>query len=62
MKGALAVMVELALADAPFDCLFFGREELPLHRSALTPLLERSPLRYELVVMMEPTGNELHAG
>ena len=29
MKGALAVMVELALAGAPFDCLFFGREELP---------------------------------
>ena len=29
MKGALAVMIELALAGAPFDCLFFGREELP---------------------------------
>jgi succinyl-diaminopimelate desuccinylase len=62
MKGALAVMVELALAGAAFDCLFFGREELPLDRSALTPLLERSPLDYELVVMMEPTSNELHAG
>jgi succinyl-diaminopimelate desuccinylase len=62
MKGAVAVMVELALAGAPFDCLFFGREELPLDRSALTPLLERSALDYELVVMMEPTSNELHAG
>ena len=29
MKGALAVMIELALAGAPFDLLFFGREELP---------------------------------
>jgi succinyl-diaminopimelate desuccinylase len=63
MKGALAVMIELALAGAPFDCLFFGREELPGKYSALTPLLEREDLRdYELVVMMEPTSNELHAG
>src|SRR3954464_3667624 len=62
MKGALAVMVELALAGAPFDCLFFGREELPGKFSALTPLLERERLDYELVVMMEPTSNELHAG
>jgi succinyl-diaminopimelate desuccinylase len=62
MKGALAVMVELALAGAPFDCLFFGREELPGQFSALAPLLERQPLDYELVVMMEPTANELHAG
>jgi succinyl-diaminopimelate desuccinylase len=62
MKGALAVMIELALAGAPFDCLFFGREELPGAFSALTPLLERERLDYELVVMMEPTANELHAG
>ena len=62
MKGALAVMIELALAGAPFDCLFFGREELPGKYSALAPLLERERLEYELVVMMEPTGNELHAG
>jgi succinyl-diaminopimelate desuccinylase len=62
MKGALAVMVELARANAPFDCLFFGREELPGKYSALTPLLEREKLDYELVVMMEPTDNELHAG
>ena len=62
MKGALAVMIELALAGAPFDCLFFGREELPGKYSALAPLLERERLDYELVVMMEPTDNELHAG
>lgn len=62
MKGALAVMIELARAGAPFDCLFFGREELPGAYSALAPLLERERLEYELVVMMEPTANELHAG
>jgi succinyl-diaminopimelate desuccinylase len=62
MKGALAVMIELALAGAPFDLLFFGREELPAAESALAPLLERERLDYELAVVMEPTGNELHAG
>jgi succinyl-diaminopimelate desuccinylase len=62
MKGALAVMIELALAGAEFDYLFFGREELPGKYSALAPLLERERLDYELVVMMEPTANELHAG
>src|SRR4051812_40078339 len=39
MKGAVAVMIELALAGAPYDCLMFGREELPMADSALTPLL-----------------------
>jgi succinyl-diaminopimelate desuccinylase len=62
MKGALAVMIELALAGAPYRCLFFGREELPAQHSALTPLLSREPLAAELVVMMEPTACELHAG
>ncbi len=62
MKGALAVMLELALAGAPYRCLFFGREELPAQHSALAPLLEREPLAAELVVMMEPTACELHAG
>jgi len=62
MKGALAVMLELALAGAPYRCLFFGREELPARESALAPLLEREPLAAELVVMMEPTACELHAG
>jgi len=62
MKGALAVMIELALAGAPYRCLFFGREELPAHESALAPLLAREPLAAELVVVMEPTACELHAG
>src|SRR3954471_1235257 len=69
MKAALGVMVELALAppaDATADVgfVFFGREELPHSESALTPLLEREPgLREaDLVVVMEPTANELHAG
>ena len=43
MKGGLAVMVELALAGAPCAVLFFPREELPVRRTALTPLLEREP-------------------
>jgi succinyl-diaminopimelate desuccinylase len=62
MKGALAVMIELVRDGAPFGALFFGREELPVHESALTPLLARHPLSPELVVMMEPTDNAIHAG
>src|SRR5918992_3391351 len=62
MKGALAVMIELALAGAPFRLLLFGREELPVAESALTPLLEREPLDAELAVVLEPTACELHAG
>jgi succinyl-diaminopimelate desuccinylase len=62
MKGALAVMIELVLARAPYAALFFPREELPSNESALTPLLERSPVEADFVVVMEPTDNELHAG
>jgi len=68
MKGALAVMIELALADAArtidLGFVFFAREELAVAESALTPLLCREPkLRgADLVVVMEPTDNELHAG
>src|SRR5919199_108964 len=64
MKGALAVMVELGRAGAPFGLLFFGREELPMAASALAPLLERArdQVAAELVVMMEPTDNAIHAG
>ncbi|HEX5924369.1 MAG TPA: succinyl-diaminopimelate desuccinylase, partial [Baekduia sp.] len=69
MKAALGVMVELALTtlpDATVDVgfVFFGREELPFGDSALTPLLVREPgLREaDLVVVMEPTDNALHAG
>ena len=62
MKGALAVMIELVRDGVPFGALLFGREELPFTESALTPLLARHPLRPELVVMMEPTDNAIHAG
>jgi succinyl-diaminopimelate desuccinylase len=64
MKGALAVMVELALAEKPFGYVFFPREELPNAESALTPLLEReAALRdTKLAIVMEPTANALHAG
>src|SRR5688572_9308936 len=62
MKGGLAVMIELALAGAPFSYLFFPREELPGPESALVRLLERVSLTPGLVVMMEPTANEIHAG
>lgn len=62
MKGALAVMIELVRDKAELGALFFGREELPVTDSALTPLLRREHLAPELVVMMEPTDNQLHAG
>ncbi len=70
MKAALAVMIELALdldaaaTGVDLGYLFFGREELPVAESALTPLLGREPdlLSADLVLMMEPTDNTLHAG
>jgi succinyl-diaminopimelate desuccinylase len=62
MKGALAVMIELVLAGGPYGALFFAREELPHSESALTPLLARRALGAELVLMMEPTDNDVHAG
>ncbi|QEC48976.1 succinyl-diaminopimelate desuccinylase [Baekduia soli] len=69
MKAALGVMIELALDPPPaatvdVGYVFFGREELPFGDSALTPLLDREPgLRTaDLVVVMEPTDNALHAG
>jgi succinyl-diaminopimelate desuccinylase len=44
--------------------VFFGREELPVAESALTPLLSREQglLDADLVLMMEPTDNAIHAG
>ena len=68
MKGSLAVMIELALADTGGECdlgyLFFGREELPPAHSSLVPLLEREPgiAGADLVLMMEPTANRVQAG
>lgn len=73
MKGALAVMVDLAIDRAAsgtdrdgvdLGFVFFGREELPNHESALQPLLDREPeLRAaDLAIVMEPTAGELQAG
>lgn len=72
MKGALAVMLEVAdalssggLASAvDVGLLFFGREELPISESALMPLLARSPAAREadLAIVMEPTSNALQIG
>ena len=62
MKGALALMMELVLARAPYAAVFFPREELPANESALAPLLKRRKLDQEFVVVMEPTDGELHAG
>lgn len=72
MKGGLAVMCELArwiathepalACDAAF--LFFVREELPGEESALPRVFAEAPLVLDadLVVMLEPTDNEIHAG
>jgi succinyl-diaminopimelate desuccinylase len=68
MKGAVAVMLELALAQSAASVdlgyVLFPREELPFGESALTPLLDREPgLREaDLVIVMEPTANAIHAG
>jgi succinyl-diaminopimelate desuccinylase len=66
MKGGLAVMIELAraLPDAravDVGFLFFPREELAAEVSPLPALLPALP-RPDLVVVLEPTDNELHAG
>lgn len=69
MKGSLAVMLELAGAGAgggavDLGYVFFGREELPVAESALTPLLGREAglLGADLVAMMEPTAGAVQAG
>lgn len=69
MKGAVAVMIELALADpgnrtVDLGFVFFGREELPVVESALTPLLARTPSLHDadLAIVMEPTANAVQAG
>jgi succinyl-diaminopimelate desuccinylase len=73
MKGGVAVMLELALADAAGELgearadigyLLFGREELPSVQSALAPLLAREAgLRSaDLAIVLEPTANVVQAG
>jgi succinyl-diaminopimelate desuccinylase len=70
MKGGLAVMLELAAwaasEEAALDLgfLFFTREELTVEESPLPPFLAESTRMREadLVVVLEPTDNAIHAG
>jgi succinyl-diaminopimelate desuccinylase len=72
MKGGIAVMLELArsiadetvTSDLDVGFLFFGREELPITRSALLPLFERCPAAgsIDLAIVMEPTANAIEIG
>jgi len=71
MKGAIAVMLELAGAlseglasDLDVGLLFFGREELPITESALLPLFERCAIArtVDLALVMEPTDNAIQVG
>jgi succinyl-diaminopimelate desuccinylase len=70
MKGGVAVMLELAdwaVATEPeldLGFLFFTREELPAEESPVPAFLEACPEAKEaaLVIVLEPTDNELHLG
>ena len=70
MKGGIAVMIELArlVADtfsAPvrFGFLFFPREEVGMAESPLPAFFDTGALDdAALVVVLEPTDNEIHAG
>src|SRR6476619_3757006 len=70
MKGGVAVMLDLADwafgADLALDLgfLFFTREELAAEESPVPAFLEACPeaREPELVIVLEPTDNELHVG
>lgn len=72
MKGALAVMLELADeivlrpndSDLDVGLCVFGREELPWSESALLPLFERCAgvASADLAIVMEPTANAIELG
>lgn len=72
MKASLAVMLELAKELAAggsgpqldVEFVVFGHEELAVHDSLLPAVFRACPeiLDARLVVMMEPTANQLHAG
>jgi succinyl-diaminopimelate desuccinylase len=70
MKGGVAVMLELAdwavASERELDLgfLFFTREELPAEESPVPEFLEACPEAREaaLVIVLEPTDNELHLG
>ena len=63
MKGGVAVMLELARAEAPARYVFFTREEVPLEESPLPAVFASGVLTgTELAVVLEPTDAILHAG
>lgn len=70
MKGGLAVMLELAdwavAGELELDLgfVFFTREELPAEESPVPAFLDSCPEATEaaLVIVLEPTDNELHVG
>jgi succinyl-diaminopimelate desuccinylase len=70
MKGGVAVMLELAEwtltgeQDLDLGFLFFTREELPADESPVPEFLATCPeaLEADLVIVLEPTDNELHLG
>ena len=72
MKGAVAVMLEIAISvsrtpdagDLDVGFLFFGREELPIAESALLPFLDRceAARSADLAIVMEPTANAIEVG
>ena len=71
MKAGVAVMIELARwwaerdAEGSIDLgfVFFPREEIAVEESPLPELFETGLLdRAALVVVLEPTDNEIHAG
>jgi len=63
MKGGIAVMLELARAEAPARYVFFTREEVALEESPLPGVFESGLLGgTELAVVLEPTDAILHAG
>jgi succinyl-diaminopimelate desuccinylase len=70
MKGGVAVMLELAdwaaenETELDLGFLFFTREELPAGESPVPEFLDASAEAKEaaLVIVLEPTDNELHVG
>jgi succinyl-diaminopimelate desuccinylase len=63
MKSGVAVMIELARAGAGFGFLFFPREEIAVEESPLPTFFETGALEgVELVIVLEPTDNQIHAG
>jgi succinyl-diaminopimelate desuccinylase len=72
MKGALAVMVEVAsdlgksrfVSELDVGFVLFGREELPSTENVLAPLLDRSGIagKAALAIVMEPTDNGIELG